>query len=205
MELGLEQLRAIAEHQMNRWSSWRWMHCVRVANISRHFAAHLQKSVDDQNLLFYAGSLHDWGQLIAMDRGLDWKPHDALSDVDIQQIRLHPEEARLMVNSLGRHPALADLIVSHHCRLPHRVGRSKEIDCGYPCNWCKNLKFTDLHWILILSDIYDAMTGRRDYRAPISKAAALLSIRNDVAIGAIDADMAVQFVKWQQMTGDSDG
>lgn len=193
--LSFDELSAIAQHQMSRWSEWKWAHCARVATLSRDFAAYLKFPASDQESLYQAGLLHDWGQIISMDRSLDWKPQEAISYEDMAQIRSHSQESAIMLQRFYSCPDLVDLVMAHHCRLSHvtRLG----VDCGYPREYCQNIQLTPRHWALILPDMYDAMTGKRKYSQPLDKNTALLALRNDAAIGALDGTMVKAFCNWQ--------
>jgi putative nucleotidyltransferase with HDIG domain len=193
--LSFREVSDIAEYQLLRWSPWKWFHCCRVSKIAAAFAKHIGLSVEDQRALFEAGILHDFGQLLCMNRDLDWKIKDFLTERDLLEIRSHPDEGYLLLLHFYNQPEVVELVRSHHCRLPLGI-ENEGNEHGYPPEFCKALEWQSKHWCLILADMFDAMVGERPYAQPLTPASALLMLRNDAAIGMLDREMVGQFCSW---------
>ena len=108
--------------------------------------------------------LHDVGKIRVPDAILH-KP-GRLTDEEWATMRCHPEDGRLMLEGVGFLEGAAALVVQHHERWD---------GAGYPAG-LRGESITPGARILAVADAFDVMTHGRDYRPPVSRAAALAEL-----------------------------
>lgn len=108
--------------------------------------------------------LHDVGKMRVPDSILH-KP-DKLTDDEWVTMRRHPEDGRLILEGVDFLAGAAALVVQHH---------EKWDGTGYPAG-LRGESIAPCARILSVADAFDVMTHERDYRAPLSRAAALAEL-----------------------------
>lgn len=108
--------------------------------------------------------LHDVGKIRVPDAILH-KP-GRLTDAEWATMRRHPEDGRLMLEGVGFLEGAAALVVQHHERWD---------GTGYPAG-LRGESIAPGARLLAVADAFDVMTHERDYRVPMSRAAALAEL-----------------------------
>ncbi len=115
-----------------------------------------------------AGMLHDLGKIGIKDNVLT--KEKSLDDEEYEHIKTHVEQLELILNPISSVQEILSAARSHHERWDGR---------GYP----RGLKGKDIPIggrILMLADVYDALTSDRPYRTAMSKDKALRIIRDGI-------------------------
>ncbi len=136
------------------------LHGERVSKTSRELARRLGLREEQVKEAEYAGLMHDIGKIAISDRILN-KP-GALTDVEYQEIKRHPEIGYQILKSVDTYSPLAVIVLSHHERWD---------GAGYP----QGLKGEDIPLvsrIIAVAGAFEAMTGGRPYRETLSPKAA---------------------------------
>lgn len=105
--------------------------------------------------------VHDVGKIRVPDAILH-KP-GRLTDEEWVTMRRHPDDGRLILEGIGFLEGAAALVVQHHERWD---------GTGYPAG-LRGESIAPGARILAVADAFDVMTHERDYRSPVSRAAAL--------------------------------
>ncbi len=140
-------------------------HSKRVANYALLIAKKLNLNEEDIDLVFKAGMLHDIGK-ISIPESILLKP-DVLSDEEYEIIKNHSKAGAEL---LEREPFydIASIVLHHH---EHFDGS------GYPYG-LKGNEIPFLSQIIMIADVYDAVTTNRSYRKAMSKEEALKLIED---------------------------
>ena len=132
-------------------------HSQRVADYAVRIAKKLGKSEETQQILYYAGMLHDVGK-IRVDGEVINKP-GKLTDEEFDQIRIHPVSGYHILRDIHDDARIGYGAKYHHERFD---------GTGYP----SGLKGTDIPEaarIIAVADAYDAMASDRSYRKMLSQ------------------------------------
>jgi putative nucleotidyltransferase with HDIG domain len=156
-------------------------HSAAVARYSREIARAAGLSERDQELVHTAGLLHDLGKFIFPDRILKADSHLAPDDWSI--VRRHPYQGAKIVSQVEGYGPVAEIVIAHHERVD---------GTGYPRGLSREA-IPVLSRILSIADVYDVMTARDSYRAPISPAEAIDELRR-VAGHQLDPALVDVFV-----------
>ena len=149
-------------------------HSERVALYSDMIAEEMKLDMPHRRWLKRAALLHDIGKLGVSNSILD-KP-SKLDDAEWVAMRRHAAETETILSRISVFKHMAPVAAAHHERLDGK---------GYP----KNLKADDIAFesrILAVSDIFDALSADRPYRAamPMAKALSIMSEEEGIAIDA---------------------
>ena len=160
-------------------SPYTYRHSTRVADLARGTADVAGLDLLSQGRLFRAGLLHDIGKLGVSSRILD-KPA-ALTPDERMAIERHPLYTWEILSHVSAFAELAGVASAHHEKLD---------GSGYP--WGLTAEQLDLpSRVLVVADIYEALTADRPYRAGMSREDALAIINRDrgskLCAKAIDA------------------
>ncbi len=150
-------------------------HSTRVADFADGVAAELGLAPESRRWLRRAALLHDVGKLGVSNTILD-KPGKPTPE-EWEAIKRHPAYTETILSRIAAFADMAAVAANHHERLDGK---------GYP----KGLQGADISLetrILTVADIYEALTADRPYRRPMSQAAALAVMADDIGTG-IDAD-----------------
>lgn len=123
-----------------------------------------------------AGLVQDIGRL-GVSNAI-WDKHGALTQVEIERVRLHPYLSERMLAFSPSLVPLGALAVLHHERLD---------GSGYPHSLAGDA-ISPAGRILAAADTYRAMTELRPYRQAYSTAAAAVALRAEITAGRLESD-----------------
>ncbi len=133
-------------------------HSARVAHFAKETARFLGMSEDEQEVVHWAGLLHDYGK-IGIDDAVLRKP-GRLDDAEYAHVRTHPQKTYDILRKIEFPPELGDLplmAAAHHERMDGG---------GYP--WRLEGDAIPLAGrIIAVADVYDSLTRKRHYRDPM--------------------------------------
>ncbi|MCR4717119.1 MAG: response regulator [Lachnospiraceae bacterium] len=127
-------------------------HSQRVAEYSLALAKRLGKSEDDQQIIFYAGLLHDVGKIRVPEEVIN--KDGKLTDEEFDQIRIHPVSGFHILRDIHEDERIGYGAKYHHERYDGK---------GYP-NGLEGENIPEVARIIAVADSYDAMTSNRSYR-----------------------------------------
>ncbi|MDD2383611.1 MAG: HD domain-containing protein [Sulfurospirillaceae bacterium] len=141
-------------------------HSQRVAEYAKLLLQAMHYSVDDIDLIYKAGMLHDIGKIEIPDAIL-LKP-EKLLPIEYSLIKRHSQASYEL---LCREPFsnLADIVLHHHERFD---------GTGYPSG-LKGTKIPFFSQVIAVADAFDAMTTNRSYRKGLSKEAAMAILNEE--------------------------
>jgi putative nucleotidyltransferase with HDIG domain len=147
--------------------SYTKQHSIRVSRYAISMAEAMGCSVEDQDKLNVAGSLHDIGKIGIPDSIL-LKP-GKLSNDEYEIIKKHPVIATNIIGHFGMWVDEQKIIRHHHERFDGH---------GYP-DGLKGEEIPFLSRILSVADVYDALTTDRSYRKKMPEETALRIMREN--------------------------
>lgn len=143
-----------------------FIHGIRVSFFSYILARKLKLSCSDRKILFWASFFHDVGKL-KIPRNILNK-EDALTLKEFQIIKTHVYLGCCLLKKIGINEKIIIIISQHHERLD---------GSGYPSNLREN-QIEFLSKILMVADVYDALTSNRPYRKKMKKQKAFELMEN---------------------------
>jgi HD-GYP domain-containing protein (c-di-GMP phosphodiesterase class II) len=152
-------------------------HSDRVGEYARKIGYSMGLPEDSIQTLRDASRLHDVGKIGIRDAVLVKPGTLNLEERDI--IRKHPVIGESIVTPLKTFKHLLDPIRHHHEQLD---------GSGYP-DGLKGEAITPITRILVVADIYDALTSNRPYRQPMDIGAIKKEFDHLVSVGKIDAEV----------------
>jgi putative two-component system response regulator len=156
-------------------------HCERLADYSAVLGAQLGLPAEQITALRRGGIVHDIGKIAVPDSIL-LKPA-ALSEAEWKLVREHPELGERICRPLKSFRLVLPIIRHHHER---RDGS------GYPDGLSReSIPLTAR--ILQIVDVYDALTTQRPYKAALTVADALLTMKEEVSKGWWDPHIFGEF------------
>ena len=163
-------------------SPFTYRHSTRVADMAREVAAQCGADPAEQRRIYRAGLLHDIGKLGVSNSILD--KNGPLTAEERTLMEVHPRFTLEILQRVTAFVPFAWTAALHHEKLD---------GTGYP--WRKTGDELDLaSRILVVCDIYDALTSDRPYRAGMPETVALGILEKDrgtklcpVALDALDA------------------
>ncbi len=156
-------------------------HSAAVALYARELAKEIGADQDEQDTVHTAGLLHDIGKFTWPDRVLH---ADVVDPKDQEIVKRHPQEGAELVGALDGYGPVADAILYHH----ERVDGS-----GYPAGLIgKEIPLSSR--ILAICCIYDTMTKRESYRAPMTPTEAIDELRVAAERGQLDTELVESFI-----------
>ena len=132
-------------------------HSQRVAEYSLEIAKRMNKSDEDQKIIYYAGLLHDVGKIRVPEAVIN-KP-GKLSDEEFDQIRIHPVSGYHILKDINDDERIGYGAKYHHERYD---------GTGYP-NGLAGKNIPEIARIIGVADAYDAMASNRSYRKALSQ------------------------------------
>lgn len=163
-------------------------HSQRVADYSLAIAKRMGKSKEEQEIIYYAGLLHDVGKIRVSEEVLN-KP-GKLTEEEFNQIRIHPVSGYHILRDIHEDVRIAYGAKYHHERYDGR---------GYP-NGLKGEDIPEIARIIGVADAYDAMASNRSYRDALPQEA----VRSEIEKGrgqqfdARVADIMLQMIDEDQ-------
>ena len=130
-------------------------HSQRVANYALEIAKRMGKSEEEQNMIYYAGLLHDVGKIRVPEEVLN-KP-GKLSTSEFNQIKVHTVSGYHILKDIYDEPQIAIGAKYHHERYD---------GTGYP-DGLSGENIPEVARILGVADSYDAMASNRSYRSAL--------------------------------------
>lgn len=152
-------------------------HSLRVAEYSREIAKKMGKSPKEQEIIYYAGLLHDVGKIRIPVEVIN-NP-GKLSDDEFEQIKIHPVTSYHILKDIFESPDIKNGAKFHHERYD---------GTGYP-NGLRGNNIPEVARIIGVADAYDAMASNRSYRKYLPQEV----IRNEIKQGKgaqFDPDIA---------------
>lgn len=138
-------------------SKWTAGHSERVARFSELIAKRLFLTEQELRVISYAAILHDIGKIGVPENILD-KP-GRLTEEEYAVIKTHPESGAHIIRDISRYTDIMPGILHHH---EHWDGS------GYPAA-LRGESIPLPARIIVISDIYDAITADRPYRKGMNK------------------------------------
>jgi len=156
-------------------------HQRRVTNLARAIAQAMGLSEDEIDGIRMAGVIHDLGK-ISVPAEILSKP-GKLSPLEFSLIKTHPQTGYDILKGIDFQWPIAQIVLQHHERLD---------GSGYP-QGIKNGEIMQEARILAVSDVVEAMSSHRPYRATLGVDAALEEItkNKDILYDAAVVDVAV--------------
>lgn len=155
-------------------------HSSRVTGISLILGKQLGCSIEELDILNFAGHLHDIGKIGIRDDIL-LKP-GRLTDEEFEKIKQHPAIGSNILEQLGMWEKERQIIQCHHERFD---------GTGYP-DGLKEEQIPFLARILSVADVYDAMASDRAYRKRMEENTILKVIREGSG-SQFDPDIVAAF------------
>jgi putative nucleotidyltransferase with HDIG domain len=156
-------------------------HSSRVTEISLIIGKHLGCSVEELDILNFAGHLHDIGKIGIRDDIL-LKP-GRLTEDEFEKIKQHPAIGANILEQMGMWEKEREIIRCHHERFD---------GTGYP-DGLKDKQIPFLARILSVADVYDAMASDRAYRKRMEERM-ILKVIHEGSGSQFDPDIVAAFV-----------
>jgi len=131
-------------------------HQKRVSYLAAAIAIEMGLPKEAVRLLRLAGLIHDIGKIAVPSEILN-KP-GALSDIEMEIIRTHPQKGYELLMNMSRRTRLAEIVYQHHERLD---------GSGYPRGLSGDAICLEAR-ILAVADVMEAMLSHRPYRSAFS-------------------------------------
>jgi putative nucleotidyltransferase with HDIG domain len=156
-------------------------HSAAVARYARALAREAGCSKEEQDTVHTAGLLHDIGKFTWPDRVLH---AEVVEPQDQEIVKRHPQDGAELVGALDGYGAVADTILYHHERVDGG---------GYPAGLIGS-EIPLSSRILEICCIYDTMTKRDSYRAPMTSEEAREELRAAAGHGQLDGELVESFI-----------
>ena len=156
-------------------------HSAAVARYSREMAAELGLPPEEQELFHTAGLFHDIGKFIFPDSILLAKK--GLSDEEYAIVRRHPEVGADLIAEIDGYGPVAKIVRHHHERIDGR---------GYPFG-IQGEQIPLGSKVIAVADVYDVLTARDTYRAPVSTSEAFDELRRSAGT-QLDPELVEVFI-----------
>jgi len=165
-------------------SPFTFRHSTRVADVAREVARHCGFDEMGQRRIYRAGLLHDIGKLGVSNTILD--KNGPMTPEERVQMELHPRYTLEILERVSSFHSFARTASLHHEKLD---------GSGYPFG-VKGDEMEPAARILVVSDIYDALTSDRPYRKGMSESRAMEILESErgtkLCPTALDALVAVR-------------
>ncbi len=155
-------------------------HSERVAKFAWHIAEQMEIDAASREQLRHGALLHDIGNIGIPDSIL-LKPA-GLSQMEFDEMKLHPIIGAQIVRSLSSAQAIRPLIRSHH---------EKMDGSGYP-DGLSGSEIPELVKILSVVDVYDSLRSERSYREAFTHENAMEILIQEAARGWWDAEIVAR-------------
>lgn len=142
-------------HNMRQFDDATYVHCLNVSLICNVFGKWLNLTEEQLRLLTLSGLMHDIGKLCIPDEIV--KKPDKLTEEEFGIIKSHTVQGFRILQKLGMPECVANTALMHHERCD---------GFGYPIGMKRN-QIDPYAKIVMIADVYDAMTSARVYRGPL--------------------------------------
>lgn len=166
-EARLDQIAAAFAKVIDAKSPFTFQHSARVATIADELAVGLGFDARERRELRRAALLHDIGKLTISNQVLD-KP-SGLTDAEFAQMKQHPAFTVRILKRVTPFVGIATIAGTHHEKLD---------GSGYPWGLDQE-QLSQAARILVVSDIYEALTAVRPYREAFDPTQALAIMAKD--------------------------
>ena len=143
-------------HNMRQNDDQIYAHSLNVALIARQIAVWVKLPQEEVDIVTLAGIYHDIGKLKVPEEVLTKK--EKLTDEEFQLVRNHPQYGYNILKKQKIDNRIKKAALQHHERSDGN---------GYPLGLVED-EIEDFSFIIALADVYEAMTAKRSYRAPLS-------------------------------------
>jgi putative nucleotidyltransferase with HDIG domain len=157
-------------------SPYTFRHSSGVADYARRAGRQLGFDTNTLRDVYRAGLLHDIGKLAVSNRILD--KNGPLTPEERRVIEQHPVYTWTILSKVDAFASIARTASLHHEKLD---------GTGYPWNTTANELDMPAR-LLAVADVFEALTARRPYRAPMPTERALGILQEDAEAGRLDAD-----------------
>jgi HD-GYP domain-containing protein (c-di-GMP phosphodiesterase class II) len=175
-EAGIDRVCAAFAQIVDAKSSFTGKHSARVAGYADQLAHLCGIGLLRRTTLRRAALLHDLGKLAIPNLILD-KP-DRLTEEEFAMVRKHPYYTMLILSYIPGFGRITDIAAAHHEKLD---------GSGY-FRGVTGEQLDEEMRILVVADIFDALTAARPYRDAIQQEAALAILRKEAGT-TLDADV----------------
>ena len=149
---------------LNQKDPYSEIHSTRVAYYSKRLAKAAGLSKHRINIIETAALLHDIGKILIDDKIL--KSNQKLTNQEYELIKQHSMHGYNILSTIPTMTEISKIILTHHERIDGN---------GYPYH-LKGDSIPLEAKIISIADAYDAMTGKRRYRAQYVKEEAILDM-----------------------------
>ncbi len=143
-------------HNMRQNDDQIYAHSLNVALIARQIAVWVKLPEEEIDVVTLAGIYHDIGKIKVPEEVLTKK--EKLTDEEFQLVRNHPQYGYNILKKQKVDNRIKKAALQHHERSDGN---------GYPLGLVED-EIEDFSFIIALADVYEAMTAKRSYRAPLS-------------------------------------
>jgi HD-GYP domain-containing protein (c-di-GMP phosphodiesterase class II) len=185
-EAGLDRIASAFARVIDAKSPFTARHSERVAEIAFGIGVVVGLDGDELRRLRRAALLHDIGKLGISNLILD-KP-GLLTEAERIEIERHPVHTRELLGRVAAFRELADDASDHHEKLD---------GSGYP-RGLRGEELTPTARILVVADIFEAMTAARPYREPMPIGRVLSALAADAG-SKLDRDCVAAFHSWIEL------
>ena len=133
-----------------------YAHSLNVALIARQIAVWLKLSPEEIDIVTLAGVYHDIGKLKVPPEVLN--KTEKLTDEEFKLLRNHPMYGMEVLKRQSVDVLVKKAAVQHH---------ERSDGSGYP-RGLTDWEIEDVSYLIALADVYEAMTAKRAFRAPLS-------------------------------------
>lgn len=142
-------------HNMRQFDDVTYVHCLNVSLICNVFGKWLDLEEEQLRLLTLCGLMHDIGKLCLPDKII--KKPTKLTEEEFGIIKSHTVQGFRILQKIGMPDCVANAALMHHERCD---------GFGYPVGM-KGNQIDPYAKIVMIADVYDAMTSARVYRGPL--------------------------------------
>ena len=139
-------------HKIRKYDDATFIHSLNVAILCNMFGHWINMPQDDLDVLTLAGLLHDVGKMKIPEEII--KKPGILTEEEYTEIKNHPRRGYNLLKPMKLDERIKKVALMHHERCDGK---------GYPMQIGKN-KIDYFSKIVMLADVYDAMTADRSYR-----------------------------------------